>query len=367
MSENNNKMQKASSNDLRALLESAAPKLAEVAPKHMKVERLVRLLLAASMKTPKILECTKESVLSFAMKCSETGLEPIGAGGAWAIPYENRKAGTVELQFIPDYRGLVHCAKQSGCIKDAYAEVVRANDEFDYELGLDPKLFHKPARGDRGDLESAYCVVVLPDGTKRFSVMDASEVEAIRKRSRAGSSGPWVTDTAEMWKKTITRRAMKPFSGASQELDAAISADNDNFETNVTGTGQIAMPQPKSKKELPPTKDEAAPAVEQPPADDAGTEPPPKADESTPTQPADDTGATDNRIETIVESVKEGKRGKNPKTGKDWQIYEIKCSDDHTYKTFDSKLAGGVQQGDAVMIEFEEDKYGRTITALTVL
>lgn len=217
---------KSDPNTLRATLEQAAPKLAEVAPKHLKVDRMVRLLLAAANRNPKILKCSRESVLQFAMKCSETGLEPIGAGGAWPVPYENRQAQTVELQFIPDYRGLINAAKRAGCIKDAYAETVKSNDEFDYELGLDLKLTHRPARGERGELESAYCVIVLPDGAKRFVVMDAEEIAAIRARSKARDKGPWVTDVGEMWKKTVVRRAMKPFAGASPELTAAIEADN---------------------------------------------------------------------------------------------------------------------------------------------
>lgn len=217
------------SNELMSLksdLEKALPKLAEVAPKHLKVERVVRIILSACSRNPKLLECTKESVLTFCMKCSETGLEPIGAGGAWPVPYTNRKNNTVEMQFIPDYRGLVNCAKRAGCITDSYAEVVKEADEFDYELGLNPTLTHKPAKVERGELINAYCIFTLPDGSKRFVVMDADEIHSIRKRSKAGDVGPWVSDESEMWKKTVVRRAMKPFAGMNAELDAAIDADN---------------------------------------------------------------------------------------------------------------------------------------------
>ena len=211
---------------LKALLEQAAPKLREVAPKHLKVERVIRLMLSACSRNPKLLECSTESVLQFCMTCSQTGLEPIGAGGAWPVPYANNKTGKTEMQFIPDYRGLVNCAKHAGCIKDSYAEVVCDGDFFEMEMGLDMKLVHKPSRSDRGEVQGAYCVYILPDDTKRFVYMDRAEIEGIRKRSRASGSGPWVTDEREMMKKTVTRRAMKPFAGASKELDAAIEADN---------------------------------------------------------------------------------------------------------------------------------------------
>lgn len=232
--------------DLRSMLEQAMPKMKEVAPKYLNVERVIRLMLAAVSRNPKLGECSAPSVLLFCMRCAETGLEPIGAGGAWPVPYNNRKAGTVEMQFIPDYRGLINAAKRAECIKDSYSEVVRANDEFHYELGLNMTLRHVPARGDRGALEVAYCVMVMPDDTRRFVVMDKEEIAGIRMRSKASGDGPWVTDEAEMWKKTVTRRAMKPFAGASPELSAAIAADNEASGVQMQ-VDPIAMPKAKEK------------------------------------------------------------------------------------------------------------------------
>ena len=239
---------------LRDVLERAKDKLAEVAPKHLKADRVIRIMLAAASRDPKIAKCSTASILNFCMKCSETGLEPIGAGGAWPIPHENRKNGTFELTFIPDYRGLMNSAKRAGCIVDAYAEVVYENDEFDYELGLEPTLTHKPARGDRGQLYSAYCVFVLPSGIKRFTVMDSKEINGIRARSKGAESkfgSPWQTDEGEMWKKTVVRRAMKPFYGNSPMLDAALDADNST-------SGVVVHSEPVKR----PRAIQSAPAIE---------------------------------------------------------------------------------------------------------
>ena len=235
--------------NLRAMMEKPEmlEKLQQVAPAHLNVPRVLLLMAAASKRVPKILQCTQASVYEFCMKCSETGLEPIGAGGAWPIPYGD------QLTFIPDYRGLVNCAKHADCITDAYAEVVRELDEFDYELGLNPSLTHKPARGDRGELQAAYCVFTLPDGTKRFVVMDGNEVLGIKSRSKAASSGPWKTDEGEMWKKTVIRRAMKPFVGMNTHLDAAIDADD--AAGKVIDVDPIPMPATtEPDEELPFTK-----------------------------------------------------------------------------------------------------------------
>lgn len=316
-------------NNLRGMLEKAKPRLMEVAPKHLKVERLTRLLLSAGSRNPKILDCSPESVLQFAMKCSETGLEPIGAGGMWAIPYENRKNNTVELQAIPDYRGLANCAKRAECIKDAYAEVVRKNDEFDYALGLEPHLTHKPARGDRGELEAAYCIIVFPDDTKRFVVMDKSEVEGIRKRSRASQSGPWVTDEAEMWKKTVMRRALKPFAGASPELDEAINL-TDRATGLVDVTPREPIPMPTEKRVV-----------------EAATEP--TTPTETPSEPADN-GATEkedtlpmgNEPTADTKQVKATVEAEIARTGK--QPHKFRLVGGMEVMTFDDKIANEVRK-----------------------
>lgn len=227
---------------IRHQLDIAMPRLKEVAPRHLKPERVARILLAAISKTPAILNCTPESILQFAMKCSETGLEPIGAGGAWPIPYGN------VLTFVPDYRGLINCARRAKCVKHVRAEVVYENDEFEFSLGLDPSLSHTPARTDRGELNAAYAVLTMPDDTKEFVVMLADDVQRIKARSKAANSGPWKTDEPEMWKKTVIRRAMKPFAGASREMDAAIEADDQATGPADINREPITMPKGLSER-----------------------------------------------------------------------------------------------------------------------
>ena len=227
---------------LRPYLEKSKSRLQEVAQSNLSADRLIRIMLSACSRNPKLLECSHESIVNFCMKCSETGLEPIGAGGAWPVPYRNKKNNTTEMQFIADYRGLVNCAVRAGCIVEAYADVVRENDTFDYQLGLHPDLIHKPAKTDRGEIIGAYCVYTLPEHIARFVFMDKDEITAIKKRSKAQEDGPWITDESEMCKKTVVRRAMKPFAGRSVALDAAITADD-----KVTGLKldepEIQMPE----------------------------------------------------------------------------------------------------------------------------
>jgi recombinational DNA repair protein RecT len=45
--------------------------------------------------------------------------------------------------------------------------------------------------------------------SEKHEVMDVDQLEAIRRRSQSGNSGPWITDTDEMRKKTVFKRASK--------------------------------------------------------------------------------------------------------------------------------------------------------------
>ena len=209
---------------LRDMLEGAKEKLSAVAPKYMSAERMARLVLATASRNPKVLDCTPSSVLLFTMKACELGLDTIGAGGAWPVPY-----GT-ELTLLPDYRGKINVARKVGVVKDVRAVIVNSNDKFKRIEGSEPNLVHEPNDEDPGEFRGVYCIITLPDGQKQWEYMSKRDIESIRSRSKAANNGPWKTDYSEMARKTVIHRAMKPFQGASPEL-AAIAVAEQEAET----------------------------------------------------------------------------------------------------------------------------------------
>jgi recombination protein RecT len=199
-------------------------------PKHLTVERLTRIAVTELRKIPKLRECTVESLFSAIIQCAQLGLEPGSAlGHAYLIPYGR------ECQFIIGYRGMIDLARRSGEIQSIFSEVVYSNDEFRFEFGLDEKLKHIPARGERGEFVAAYMVAKFKDGGHLIQVMFKNEIDKIRKRSKAANNGPWVTDYDEMAKKTIIRRGFKylPISIEVARLieqdDKAGIEEQDNF------------------------------------------------------------------------------------------------------------------------------------------
>ena len=161
--------------------------------------------LTAVAKNPKILDCDRESIMLSVMQAAELGLEPGGAlGEGYLVPYGRT------CQFIPGYRGFISLARRSGQIVSIEAHAVYEKDEFVVEFGLDPKLVHRPTlAAERGEVVAFYAVARLVGGGVQHDYMTRADVDAIRKRSRAASSGPWVTDYNEMGKKTVIRRLFK--------------------------------------------------------------------------------------------------------------------------------------------------------------
>lgn len=243
-------------NNLRQLIGQNYKAMAAVLPKHVTPERMARVALAAATKRPKLLDCDPNTFLSAMLECATLGLEPEVAGQCWILPY-----GT-KATFIAGYRGLLQLAWRSGELSTMGAEVVYEKDVFKYTK-YPPKLEHVPFRGEeRGDMVAAYAYATLKNGGEMWVVMEAFEIEAIKKRSPAAkqNDSPWnhKDDVAWMWKKTVLRQLLK-FLPMSVEVQRVI--DNDE-------RADIGMPQTFDVPLDPKNEVKTAPAAEEPKAPD---------------------------------------------------------------------------------------------------
>lgn len=213
--------------------------IARALPKHMTADRMIRVAATAMSKTPLLMKCNRVSFLGAMLTLSQFGLEPNGRD-AHLIPFNNTKAGTVDCQLIIDYKGYVKLILQSGLVSHLHADVVCENDDFEYDQGVIVK--HKiDLRKPRGAMYAAYATATFKDGTKKSEVMSKEEIEAIRKRSKAGNYGPWQTDYSEMSKKSVFRRLQKwlPLSSDIVEL-----SEHDDDRIDVT----IGEPEPSGQR-----------------------------------------------------------------------------------------------------------------------
>jgi len=213
-----------------SFLTERADQIAEMLFQPEMATRLIKLMLTAMSRNPVLMHCTKESILYAVIEMGQLGLEPGALGECYVVPFWNTKLKKHEAQMMPGYRGLVKLARNSGAVANITAEPVYEEDEFHYQLGIRPDLVHVPLLCDteeeRGKLKFFYAIAWPTDGSQPiFEVMTKEQVDAIRARSKAKDSGPWVTDYNEMGRKTVAKRITKKVS-LSPELAAAVEKDN---------------------------------------------------------------------------------------------------------------------------------------------
>ncbi|MEN0109239.1 MAG: recombinase RecT [Planctomycetota bacterium] len=201
--------------------------LAEIVPKHVSADRIMRLVTNAAHKNPKLFKCTIESFADCCRRLTSWGLEPDGYH-AHLVPYGR------ECTLVLDYKGIVQLCYRSAAIKSIHADVICEGDVFEASLGqVREHIKHEwrrdPAKpDDQGKVVGAYAVVEFALGGAKHEIMTKKEIDAIRARSKAGSSGPWVTDYAEMAKKTVFKRCSKWLPLSAEVVDA-YQRDDDRF------------------------------------------------------------------------------------------------------------------------------------------
>lgn len=167
-------------------------------------QRIATVAFSVIAGKPALLKCDAKSLIKVIIEGTLLGLsfDPHLKQAA-IVPFGN------QATLIVEYMGLVKLARNSGVLSTVRAEVVYENDEFDYELGLEPDLFHKPPKkGGRGKPIGVYAVGKLTSGEPEFKYLEQSEVEFYKGKSRAKDApdSPWNTDPMAMWRKTAIRR-----------------------------------------------------------------------------------------------------------------------------------------------------------------
>lgn len=198
--------------------------IAKALPSVITPERFTRIVLSAISNNPKLAQCTSKSFLGAMMQAAQLGLEPnTPLGQAYLIPYRNK--GILECQFQIGYKGLIDLAHRSGEVSVIMAQIVYENDEFDYSFGLEPKLDHKPAKGDRGKPVFVYAMYRTKDGGYGYEVWSMEDVRKhAQQYSKAVNDGPWKTNFNSMAKKTVLKQVLK-YAPLKSDFARAVSQD----------------------------------------------------------------------------------------------------------------------------------------------
>ncbi|MAH48263.1 hypothetical protein CMI37_20735 [Candidatus Pacearchaeota archaeon] len=209
-------------NTLIQEIQNYSGQIRDALPKHLNATRITRIIMTEVRKNPKLAECSRASFFGAILQASSLGLEiGSGLGHAYLVPFKN------EVQLITGYQGMIDLAERSGKVT-IDAHVVYEKDEFNYELGLNPILTHKPYTGteDRGMIIASYAVARYVDGRTKFRVLNRQDIDKAREAGNKNSPS-WKNSYDEMARKTPIRRLFKmlpksPDMATVQELEDKI-------------------------------------------------------------------------------------------------------------------------------------------------
>ena len=222
---------------LKSIISSASMKsqFAAALPSHLSPDRFARVAITALTRTPKLQQCTQQSFFKCLLDLSAMGLEPDGRR-AHLIPYGR------ECTLVLDYKGLVELVRRSGDVVKIHADVVCENDTFTHNMGQVTEHTYD-IRKERGEIIAAYAQVALKDGSTQSEIMSRAEIDEIKNKSRAGKSGPWVSNYGEMSKKTAFRRLTKWLTLSPEIMDAVSAAEKTEFAElrNVTQAQAVTV------------------------------------------------------------------------------------------------------------------------------
>ena len=203
---------------------------------------------------PALEVCTAKSINYSLTKMVLLGLNPMQKQG-YFIVYGN------ELQFMPSYFGDRAMAERTG-ITDIVARVVYDIDEFSCEFvdgypvikhifGVKEKIVKEASF-----ITHAYCLFTLPNGRRAGDVMTFAQILKSWAHSKDPNRKSQNDSPEEMAKRTVTRRALKPYINSFIGDDVITNENEDQVIVLEQDTEEIQEPETSSEVETEAIKQE---------------------------------------------------------------------------------------------------------------
>jgi recombination protein RecT len=211
----------ATASQFKGFLDKLKPQLALALPKHLTADRMTRLAMSVFSSNPALAECRPHTIAASIMTAAQLGLEPNVNGQGYLIPYKG------VCTFVPGWKGLVDLANRSGRCT-VWTGAVFAGDDFDYGLGDNPFIRHKP--GDEDDPDKLMFVYAV--GRIKGQDIPVIEVWSMRKvwkhRDRYNKVGAkhYSNQQPEMYARKVPLLQVLKYMPQSIELTAALAAAN---------------------------------------------------------------------------------------------------------------------------------------------
>jgi recombination protein RecT len=219
---------------LQSQITGMAKEFERALPEKIGVERMMRIVMTAILKTPLLATCEPTTFFGAALQALQLGLEvntPLGQ--AYLIPRrkndKNGKSLYWECNFQLGYQGLLELCYRSTLYELISARIVYKGDDFNVEYGTHQSIRHIPKYTSEEPV-FAYGYYKLKDGGEDFVVWKyESALKHGEEFSDAFNSkwAPWQSHAATqeaMVRKTLLKQVLH-YAPKSAELASAYASD----------------------------------------------------------------------------------------------------------------------------------------------
>ena len=225
-----------------SIIHQVMPQFQRVAQKRQKVRWAEESQYALQLckANPALLACDPTTLQDAIINVAAVGLSLNPASGyAYLVPefHKGSKRNTCCLRV--SFKGLIKLSTDSGSISWVKADVVKANDTFEYHGINHIPIHHMDPFRDRGETIGAYCVAKTTSGDILTDIINREQLERIRNCAK--TQNVWDNWFDEMAKKAIIKRAAKqwPPGKETEQLDEAIKIINDAEGTDFEEFQQL--------------------------------------------------------------------------------------------------------------------------------
>ena len=214
-------------------------------------EREKILFMKAIAENPKLQQCTRFSIYSAFIELAASG-STLNEGCSYILPYGNA------AQFQIGYKGrLEQINSIPGIDLVPEPQIVYTGDDFEYELGNEPKIIkHKPKKASERPadavIEYVYLVLTMHNGKHRLTIMDRATVLARRDRY-SKSYNYWKSKGGEHDERgKVTKDAIGSGSNGNYKIDPPFWVTNPEkaFKKTVVKEAYAFLPKTPRMKAL---------------------------------------------------------------------------------------------------------------------
>lgn len=200
---------------------------------------------SAVASNPALQDCTPKSILSGALLGNALKLSPSPQlGQIYLVPFNNRKEGTKEAQFILGYKGYLQLAQRSGQYKKINVVAIKKGELVSYDVlteEIEVNLIEDNTKREATATIGYYAMFEYLNGYQKTIYWSKEKMEAHAQKYSAGyktkkGDTPWEKDFDSMAFKTMLRQLISKWGIMSIDLQTAFTSEGKTIKEDLTPT-----------------------------------------------------------------------------------------------------------------------------------